>query len=192
MTIALARDTVGPTAQRVRHAGAAGVEIHAPVTDRKVARKNWRMINVVETMHREGKIDDRRWSAWQRFYRDWVQAEMGSRVIQKYGSSFGGGGTPEWQISLDAFAMADEREKFRIDRLDRLRYALEAISAPKMQVALVMAAGVECSLDTIGERVCNYADRNKRMAVAFTLIDCGLWLLYNHYQRLYGQSVTQP
>jgi hypothetical protein len=169
-----------------------GIEVQMPATDRKVSRRNWRMVNVVETMHNDGKIDDRRWSAWQRFQRDWVASERAPSVIQKYGDRFGSGGTPEWQMAADAFTMADERMKFRIDQIDRLRNALEAVSAPNLQVALVMAAACECSLEDIGRKVSWYGDRGKAIAVAASMLDTALWLLHCHYQALYGQSSKAP
>ena len=91
MTAATARELLGPTPQRLRHALLAGCEIQVPATDRKVARKNFRMVCVIDTMRAERKICDQRWEAWQRFHRAWVASEMGPRVIQKYGDRFGGG-----------------------------------------------------------------------------------------------------
>lgn len=189
---ATARELLGPTPQRLRHAALAGCEVQMPTTDRKVSRKNFRMVCVIDTMRNEGKIDDRRWEAWQRFSKAWAASELGPRVIQKYGNAFGGGGTPESQMMDWAFDFADARESRRTMDREHVQYALEAVAAPKMVRALVMAAAVECSLETIGKAVCDYADRNKQIAVARALIDSALWLLYNHYQRLHAQSSPHP
>lgn len=189
MAVAAAKtEMVGPTSQRVRRAASSGTAFDMPVEDRRVARRAWRMVNVVETMHREGKLCSDRWAAWQRFQRAWLASEIGPSVIQKYGDRFGSGGTPDWQVMAEAFDIADARESQRVLKRDQLRNALEAVSAPGLQRALVMAVGVECSLETIGRSVSRYADRGKAIAVAASMIEVGLWLLHCHYQAIHGQS----
>lgn len=185
-------EAVGPTTERLRKALAIGGRVEMPIEDRRVVRRAWRMVNVVETMHRDGKLTAERWEAWQRFHRAWVAAEMGPRVIQQYGDRFGGGGTPESQVTAEAFDMGDAREVRRVMQREHVRDALEAVSAPGLQRVLVMAAGVECSLETIGRSVSSLADRKQVIAVAAALIDTALWLLYCHYRNLYGQDAKAP
>lgn len=181
---------VGPTVSRI--AQAKGIEIEMPVVNRRVVRKAWRMVSVIETMRREGKLCDGRWEAWERFERDWRRTELGASIISKYGEQAGSGGTPLTQLREMAFERAAALDEVRFQATRRVMQALSAVGVPRMQWALLMVAGQECNLEMIGQRISRYADRGKAIAVAASAIEDGLWLLHNHYQNLYAQSQTAP
>lgn len=181
---------IAPTMERLRHVRGAGVDV--PVVDRRVSRKAWRIVHVVETMHRAGKIDDRRWGAWERFERDWDRASYSPSLVARYGAAAGVGGTPVSQMSAMALTTADVGDNRRLYAIERTRDALLAVMLPRLQQALVMVVSEQCTLDQIGARISRYTQEKQRAAVAAAAIEDGLWLLYQHYQTIYGQAQKSP
>ena len=143
-------------------------------------------------MRKEGKLTDERFEAWERFERDWIRTELGNSIVAKYGERAGTGGTPVSQLRELAGARAWAVAELRSHAIKRVIAALNHIGVPRMQWALMMAAGQECNLEMIGARISRYTDRGKQIAVAATAIEDGLWLLHTHYQNLYAQSAVAP
>lgn len=179
-----------PTTERLRHGRHMHVE--SPQVDRQVDRRAWRLVNVIEVMHRRGKLDDRRWVAWERFERDWNRAAISSSIIAKYGERAGAGGTPVSQMTAEAMTRADMMDVRRMDAIERVSGALLATTLPRLQQAIVMVASEECNLAQIGARISRYEAPRQCEAVASAAIEDGLWLIYQYYQRLYGQSQVAP
>lgn len=186
MTNAAAEVMIAPTRERLRHA--RGSTIDEPVVDQKIARQAWRLVGVVEAMHRAGKIDDRRWAAWERFERDWNRAAIQPSIIARYGERAGAGGTPVTQMTADAMDRAALADYRRSDAIERVRDGLLSLMLPRLQQAIVIAASEQCNLEMIGARITPLKSQQQRIAVAGAAIEDGLWLLHNFYSRLYGQA----
>lgn len=179
-----------PTTERLRHG--RHMHVDAPLVDQRVERRAWRLVNVVEIMHRKGKIDDRRWSAWERFERDWNRASIAPSIIAKYGERAGVGGTPVSQMTAEALSKAGAMDDWRMAAIDRVSGALLATTLPRIQRAMVMVVSEECNLEQIGRAICSLRSREQCIAVAGAAIEDGLWLIYQYYQRLYGQAQVAP
>jgi len=183
-------ELVGPTVNRLARAGSR--EIVPPVVSQQVTRRAWRIKPIVESMHDAGKIDDRRWEAYERLERDIRRAALdGPRIIALYGERAGGGGTPTHQLDADAFDRHDCRDMQRESARGRVATVMRDLTE-EQRMALVSAVTTECTLEQIGIRCSRFANLKKAEAVAGARIEDALWLVYTAYQRLYGQSLPTP
>ena len=183
-------ERLGPTMERLRHG--RHMHIEAPFVDQRTERRTWRLVNVVEMMRRAGRIDERRWDAWERFEKDWDRAAISRSITAKYGERAGLGGTPVSQMTAEAIEMANAADVQRLDAIERVHGGLAAISVPRLQRAMVMVVSQECNLEQIGAVVTTQKSVKQREAIARAAIEDGLWLLHTFYQRLYGQASVAP
>jgi hypothetical protein len=190
MTNAAAEVMIAPTRERLRHA--QGSTIDEPVVDQKIARQAWRIVGVVEAMHRAGKLDDRRWEAWERFERDWDRAAIQPSIIARYGERAGTGRVPVSQMTADAVRGVEVNDLRRSDAIERVQDGLLSLKLPRLQQAIVMAASEQCNLEMIGARIARHKSPKVRQAIAGVAIEDGLWLLHTYYARLYGQAQVAP
>lgn len=181
---------VGPTMHRLLHT--RGSEVQTPEFNRQMARRAWRIVPAVETMRKQGKITEGQWRAYERFDEEWNKAAAGPSVIAKYGERAGGGGTPVAHMTSDAFDAIERRDGVRRLALAKVEAALQAIGVPRLCKALALSVANECGLEQIGYSISRYTDRGKAIAVAAMALDDALWLLDQHYTRLYGQSQVAP
>lgn len=181
---------LGPTQERLRRA--SGNEIVAPVVDKQVMRRAWRIQSPVETMLKQGKITHRCYRAWDQFETDWNNAMLQPTIIARYGDRAGSGGTPPSQLTAMAIECAERRDEKRSAAVRKVERALEAVRVKPIQSTLIALVSSDHGLEDIGRSISRYADRGKAVAAAVISIEYGLELLAQHYETLYGQSQISP
>lgn len=166
-------DTIAPTPERMRHAGAF---LERPTIDQRTERRAHRVVGLVYTLHRDGKLSDECWRAHARFEQDWTTGNRTSSAIGGYGERIGGHDgsdrgeirkTLAWQHAADALA---------------------SLASPHARRAVVMSVTASTTnarpytLEEIGRECSHCRDAAQaRTAGAVTLRDA-LWQLHKHYE----------
>ena len=167
-------DTIALTPERERHAGAF---LEQPVIDQRTNRRVHRIVGLVYTLHRDGKLSDECWRAHARFEADWTTANRTSSAIGGYGERIG--------------SSSDTSDRVEIRKSLAWRHAADALASlasPHARRALIMSVtacptgGRPYSLEEIGRECSHCSDKAQaRTAAAITLRDA-LWHLHKHYE----------
>lgn len=179
---------LGPTPQwRSNNAGATIVEAQ---TDREVNRPAVRRVCLVEDMRDKGEIPDASWHAWERFERDITRSRGGARVTGLYGERAGGCATPVSQMAMAVLDTIETVDTVRLQAKERAEGALASIT-PAMRGVLIAIVDEPVTLRQIGQRL-GVVDKNAATKVAKFALTESLWLLGQHYQRLYAAASKAP
>lgn len=169
--------TIGPTAERIAHAGGL---MEMPEITQRVQRRHHRVLSLVDGMHARGHLDEDCVMAYRRFERDWSLANSSPACVAAYGERIGGKG--------DGDETRDERKAAANARVTG---ALHAIASPMARRALVMAVssrpadGISTvrpySLDEIGRSCTSFASKMTSISAATALLHTVLHQLHRYY-----------
>lgn len=165
-------EAMAPTAERI--ARAAGL-IEAPVINQARSRRAWRLVPLVEAMHRDNKISDDCLKAYVRFEGDWTIANRTSSGIGSYGERI---------CSSDDLDDTAEIRKAVARR--RITIAQNSIGSPHGRKALIMAVtskhetSLPHTLDDIG-RACGVTNGPQARAAGMATLRDALYQLHLHY-----------
>lgn len=180
----------GPTAERMEHV--RGLDIELPQVDRQTARKNWRIVCVVESLRKAGEINDDCYSAYQRFERDMALASAMPALISRYGASAGVGTTPASQMLPQALDRLEARDERREHARRRVKAVMDAIPWEPRRNALLLAVTSDLPPAEIGRHVSRYKGRCQAEAIAKEMLREALWQVHTTYLAMYSQSQTAP
>lgn len=167
-------DTIAPTPERERH---AGVFLERSHVDQRTNRRAHRIVGLVYTLHRDGKLSDECWRAHVRFEEDWTTANRTSSAIGGYGERIGG-----------STGASDRAEIRKTLAWKHAADALASLASPQARRALVMsvsacpAGGRPYSLEEIGQECSTYRQRGQAVAAATATLRDALWHLHKHYE----------
>lgn len=165
-------EAIAPTAERISRA--AGM-IEAPVVNQTRSRRAWRLVPLVEAMHREGKISDDCLKAYVRFEGDWTIANRTSSGIGSYGERI--------RASDDTDGTSELRKAIARKRITA---AQDSIGSPHGRKALLMSVtskhetSLPHTLDDIG-RACGVANGPQARAAGMATLRDALYQLHLHY-----------
>lgn len=194
--MAVTESLIGPTVERM--AKAKDLEIHAPITDQKTRRLNWRITGVVDTLFRSKQISEDVFGSFERFERDLMRASHHDRVIASYSAGAASGSSLRSdQLASWAFDASEVRAARKEASVQKVLGIAREIGWPDRTLALWMAAlprpdGGPFTLAEIGAACSDYAIKAQREAVAKTYLMEALDTAHWCYQNLYGQSSVAP
>lgn len=165
---------LGPTPERVAKA-AGGVDV--PVVDTKRRRNAFRVVGIVETMLREGRLRPEQAAAFRKWERDMAVAHSSSALLSRYGELTGSGGTPLSQLASDLLSP----EERRTDAHRSLAQAAISVGEPRTVEVLIMLATTDATLEQIGRHVLMVGNRPQAKAQAERTIQLGTYWLARHY-----------
>lgn len=164
---------IGPTAERLRRAP----DFDVPVVDEKRRRAAFRIVDVIETMFRVGKIREEQKNAFRQFEKDYTEANRGSALLSRYGERASGGGTPISQLASDLLCPEERRaEAFR-----KVSEAAQAVCEPRCVEMLIAVVTEQASLEDLGRRVLMVQNSAQAKAVASRTLQMATWHLAQHY-----------
>ena len=173
---------VGPTPERV--AKASGVDV--PIVDQTRRRQAFRMVDVVETMRRDGRLRDESVAAFRKFEREVALSRLTSVQIGMYGDYVAGGSRLVAQIEGDGMSPEERRQEAHA----RLAQARMFIGEPRTVEALMTIATEETSLEKIGRGILMIGNKTAAIAAAARTVQIGTYALAMLYG--YVQPREQP
>jgi len=167
-------DTIAPTPERMRHAGAF---LERPTIDQRTERRAHRVVGLVYTLHRDGKLSDECWRAHARFEEDWTTANRTSSAIGGYGERVGG------------HDGSDRAEVRKMLAWKHTQDALNAMSRPKYRLALELSVTAKegtfpvrpHDAEDIGRMITGRKHPQQARAAGQEIIEEALWQLHKHY-----------
>jgi hypothetical protein len=164
---------LGPTRQRVDKA--AGVDV--PIVDQRSRRQAFRVVDVIETMGRRGKLHDFQAAAFRRFEKDYTTVHKSSVLLGRYGAAASGSGTPLSQLANDLLCP----EERRADAYTRVSEAALAVGEPRTVEALILVVSSDATLEDIGRVVLMIGNRPQAKVAAERTLQMGTYGLARHY-----------
>ncbi len=164
---------LGPTVERLRRAP----DFDVPVVDEKRRRPAFRIVDVVETMFRDGKIREEQVNAFRQFERDYNEASKSSVLLCRYGERASGGGTPLSQLASDLLCP----EERRADAFRRASDAAKAVCEPRSVEVLVKLVTEQPTLEQLGRSVLMILNKPQATAAAMRTVQTATWHLAQHY-----------
>ena len=171
-------EIITPTPERLAHAGQL---LELPHVDQRTRRYAHRVVGVVYTLHRDGKVSDQCYRAHETFALDWERANRVSSAIASYGERIGAIG--------DAGELAELR---KVAAWRRTADALASVASASGRMALVMTVSPRkadavstvrpYTLEEIGREVSHFRTRSQATAAAFSVLDSALWQLHRFYE----------
>lgn len=171
-------ETIAPTPERMRHAGAY---LERPHIDQRTHRTAHRVVGLVYTMHRDGKLPDECWRAHERFAADWETANRTSSAIGGYGERIGG-----------SLGMSDTAEIRKALCWQRAGDAIASVASERGRRALVMSVSARpadeistarpYTLEEIGRATSHYRASKEARASAMATLESALWQLHRFYE----------
>lgn len=175
---------VGPTPERV--AKATGVDV--PIVDNKRRRQAFRMVDVIESMHRQGRLREEGVAAFRKFERDLATAYASSPLLSRYGEQTGGRGTPLSQLTSDILCP----EERRADAINDVHCAAVAVGEPRTVESLLAIATREVSLELIGRTILLVGNKTAAIAAAGRTVQIGTYSLAMHYGYVQPPARASP
>jgi hypothetical protein len=166
-------DDMSPMRERIAHA--AGL-IDAPEVNQARSRRAWRLVPLVEAMHRDNKISDDCLKAYARFEHDWAVANRTSSGIGSYGERI--------NSTRDGDGIGELRKAAAHRRIET---AQQSIGSPHGRKALVMAVtskhetSLPHTLEDIGRACSTCANRAQAVAAGMATLRDALYQLHQHY-----------
>lgn len=170
--------TIAPTPERMQHAGAL---IEEPEVNQHRARRAFRVVSLVASMHARGSINDDCLRAFERFEQDWAVAHRVPSAVAPYGERFG-----------SASDMDDTSQVRKDNARRRSAEAMHAIGSPHARRALLMAVCPRpadatstmrpYSLEEIGRACSTYTSKMHAVTVGNVVLRDALWQLHLHYE----------
>lgn len=164
---------LGPTAERLRHASGCDV----PLIDSKSRRHAFRVVDVIETMFRVGKIRTEQYNAFRQFEKDYAKAQKGVMRLSRFGDRASGGGTPISQLAIDLLCP----EECRMDAYAKISAAANAVGEPRCVEMLIAASTERTTLEELGRQVLLIGNKAQAAAVASRTLQMATWHLAQHY-----------
>lgn len=164
---------VGPTAERLRRAP----DFDVPLVDEKRRRPAFRIVDVIETMFRVGKIRAEQVNAFRQFERDYTEANRGGSLLSRYGERASGGGTPITQLASDLLCP----EERRADAYRRVSDAAQAVAEPRCVEMLIAVVTKQSTLEDLGRDILMIGNKSQAVAVASRTLQMATWHLAQHY-----------
>jgi hypothetical protein len=166
---------LGPTPQRLSHA----VECDEPLIDTKARRQCFRIIGVVEMMHRRGSIRDEALDAFKIFEMDLSHAYASGALVSRYGELTGSTRTPLSQLASHLLG-PEKRAQAHARLADAARY----VGEPRTLETLLALALREATLEQIGRDVLMVGNKAQAIAVASRTVQMGTYSLAIFYGKI--------
>lgn len=173
---------LGPTRERV----AKAFEIDVPLTDNTARRQCFRIVGVVEMMHRRGSLRDGQLEAFKLFEADLGHAFASGAIVSRYGELTGSARTPLSQLASSLLGP----EK-RAAAHARLAEAAKNVGEPRTLETLLALALREATLEQIGRNVLMIGNKAQAIAVASRTVQVGTYSLGIFYGKI-DQSREPP
>lgn len=165
-------DAISPTPERMQHHGG---EIQTPHRDRKTNRDSYRLVPLIETLNRQGRLTDNQCGAFAIFHRDMERAERHRPVTSSYGDRIAGTGD-ETDICF---------ETLKEQAHQRAMAALKAVEQPALTGVLrILVTEDVNNLREIGQRILNYKAAPAAQAAACLAVQSATWRLWQHYRQI--------
>jgi len=175
---------LGPTRERL--AKAAGFDV--PAVDQKSRRQAFRLVDVIETMKRDGRLRDEQVNAFRQFEKDFTNSQRSSVLLCRYGEQASGGGTPLSQLAYDILCP----EERRAEAFGKARDAAVTVGEPRTVEALLMIVTEACNLERIGREVLMVMNKSQAIAVAARTVQMGTYMLALHYGYMQPPTRASP
>ncbi len=170
----MADDTITPTLERLARAPA----YEGPQVDQRTTRRAYRLLSLVETLERDGKLPRDSVTAHARFARDHAIASRMPRCIAGYGDVAGDGTPISQRIEEEGGDLLESR---RFDARMRMDRALAALSSQTMRTALMLSVTDDVGLEGIGRACTAYTSRVPAIAAGLVILQECCWQLHLHY-----------
>lgn len=147
------------------------------MVDDKRRRQTFRIVDVVETMFRDGKIRQEQINSFRQFERDYTTAVKSSVLLARYGERASGGGTPLSQLASDLLCP----EERRADAYRKASDAAKAVCEPSSVEILIKLVTEQPTLEQLGRNVLMVPNKSQAIAAAARTIQTATWHLAQHY-----------
>lgn len=164
---------LGPTPERLRRAQSFDL----PGVDQKRRVHSFRLVDPIETMTRDGRLNDEQAHAFRRFEKDYTDAQKSSALLSRYGERASGGGTPLSQLANDLLCP----EERRADAFRKAHEAAIAVGEPRSVEALIMIVTSASTLADVGRQVLRVKNRGQAVAAAAVTLQIATYKLAEHY-----------